>query len=946
MAARSREARELYEQLRALEQRARTARGRAGRPCSRRATSRALGRPPYSTKVADQRLSDWVPMKGDSDPRVPNGESSEGLLALVRLWSSWAGETLDERYWRDLLEKAQPVRSVSSEPTGPGRRIRGFTDPFALNVKVAIDTGGTPELPNPAPPPAPPLLPLYVGRKHDRWLSDVVKCVAEQGTGEPTSALAVLVGESSTGKTRACWEALSLLPSDWQLVHPLVPSPAEALIAVLDDIAPRTVLWLDEIHRFLGGDQGEQAAARLHEVLTDPRRGPLLALGTTRVGLEPDLIRPRRDRDRRDRHAQARALLVGKHRRVPEVFDEEDLQELRRLAAADPRLQEALEHAEQWQITQYLAGGRALVDRYETATALERALIESAMDARRLGHDTALPRLLLEAVLPYYLTHHQYDMVADGDIEHALAELSEPLQGTRGPLTPITVREPGRPRIPTDKVGLAEYLDQHGRKERRTEPLSAGLWDALTDHAARESLTALAESARNRGHLRLALRLLAAATEAGVSGAAPAAMQLMEEEGMHDDALLWCLPHAQAGDAAAMVRVAGLMETTRPDEAAAWYERAAEAGYRDGWLYGGLLRQRAGRHLEAEACFHRAVDAGVTHGHGALASLLEQMGRTEEALDHRRQQAEADGGYAVVETVALMRKRGDSGATILSWLLPRAAEEGREEHTPIPWAWSALLQHLALEATLRRRLRSLLDPGSQDDAVRSELTAMLDLAEEIAKGDYRNKGASAAEALRRQNRLEEALALYQAEAESGAGRRGVAAHVAALHEQLGRPSEAFTWYQRAADEGDVDALRQTGRLMTVTVGPDETFAWLKSCADRHAEEGYPDQRSTVAELLHAAGHTNRALDWLRCASRAGDPYAWRQYAELLRSAGRTEDAQRMLRYGWEPGGEISESWSAASPAAQRIGQVLTDVYEGPRSRCPSRRSRTSRELRP
>ncbi|WP_189844009.1 hypothetical protein [Streptomyces umbrinus] len=837
----------------------------------------------------------------------------------MRLWSSWAGEILRERYWRDLLEKAQPVRSVSSALTGPGRQIRGFTDPFALNVHEAIDAGGASELP---PPASLPLLPLYAGRRHDRWLSGVVKGVAEHGTGEPTSALAVLVGESSTGKTRACWEALSLLPSDWQLVYPLVPSPAEALIAGLDGIAPCTVLWLDEIHRFLGRDQGEQAAARLHEVLTDPRRGPLLVLGTTQPKLWLDLIRPRRDGDRRDRHAQARALLTGNHHRVPDAFDDEDLPELRSFATADPRLQEALEHAEQGQITQYLTGGRALVHRYETATALQRALIESAMDARRLGHDTALPRLLLEAALPIYLTHHQYDIVADGDIEHALAELSEPWHGTRGPLTPITVREPGRPLVSTDKVGLAEYLDQYGRKERRTKALSAGLWDALTNHAARESLTSLAESARNRGHLRLALRLLSAATDAGVSGAAPAALQLMEEEGMHDDVLLWCLPHAEAGDAAAMVRVAGLMEMTRPDEAVVWYERAAEAGYRYGWLYAGMLRQRAGQHLEAEACFHRAVDAGATRGHGALASLLEQMGRTEEAFAHLRQQAEVDGGYAVVETVALMRKRGDSGATILSWLLPRVAEEGRKEHMPIPWAWSALLQHLALDATLRRRLRGLLDSGAQDDAVRSELTAMLDLAEEILEGDHQKKGTSAAGALRRQNRLEEALALYQAEAD--AGRRDVAAHVAALHEQLGRPSEAVTWYRRAADEGDLDALRETARLMTLTVGPDETFAWLMSCADRHAEEDCPDQRSTVAELLHTAGRTNEALDWLRRASCAGDPYAWRQYAELLRSAGRTEDAQRMQRYGWEPDGEISEPWSAAPPTVQRIGHTRVD----------------------
>ncbi|MGW0559889.1 hypothetical protein ACWDZ4_04480 [Streptomyces sp. NPDC003016] len=908
MTRRSQDSRKLYEQLRALEQRAEAVLGRPDRRPSRREVSQALGKPPYNRRVKSQRISAWVPLRRDRDPQVPSERSSDDVLALVRLWSSWAGEEPDERYWRNLLERAQPIRKLRSAPAGSGRPIREFTDPFALEVHEAVDGGGADsDL---------PLLPLYAKRKHDQWLSDAVKSVAQREDGDQAGAIAVLVGEPFTGKTRACWEALRLLPSDWRLVHPLVPTAAEALIAALDDVAPRTVLWLDEIDRFLSGDLGERAAARLREVLTDLRRGPLLVLGTTRPEEWSTLFKPRRRGDRRDPHAQARALLTGKHHRVPDAFEESDMSELRRLAAADPRLQEALERAEQRQITQYLAGGRALVDRYETATALSRALIESAMDARRLGHDVALPQLLLEAAVRHYLTDRQYEMVADGDIEHAFTELGETWRGTRGPLTHITLREPAQPLLHTDKVRLAEYLDQHGRKTRRTNAPPAGLWDTLADYAARESLTALAESAREKGHLRVALRLLTAAAEAGVPRAAMAASQTLEEEGRCDEALLWCLPLADAGDPEAMSRVAGIMEMTRrPDEAVAWHRRAAEAGRSDGWLYAGLLLQDVGNHREAESCLRRAADAGVSGGPGAMAGLLERMGRTEEALAHYRQEAEADGGYAVIETAALMRKRGDSGATVLAWLLPRAGEEGRKGEVRIPWAWCALVEHLAEDARLRCRLRSLLDsegPEGKDAEVQIEWGTLLDQAEVIARGDHRERGTSAAEALRQEGRLEEALALYEEDAAAGGG-RDAAAHVAALHEQLGRPSVAAAWYRRAAEGGNLDALRQTARLMTAAVGPDEALAWLRSCADRFAEDGYPDQRSTVAELFHAAGRTDEALDWLRLASGAGDPYAWHQYAELLELAGRTEDARRMRRHGWEPDGEISAPWSAAPP---------------------------------
>ncbi|MFF5919273.1 hypothetical protein ACFY8C_13080 [Streptomyces flavochromogenes] len=899
---RSQESRELYERLRALERRAAGVLSRAGDRYSRRKVSQALAKPPYGRRIEGQRISAWVPTRGERDPQVPSDGSSDDVLALVRLWSAWAGEKPDERSWRDLLERAQPIRAPRAASTGPGRPVREFSDPFALEVHEAIDGGcAEAEL---------PLLPPYVEREHDRRLSAVVEGVTRQGAGEPTSAIAVLVGNSSTGKTRACWEALNLLPPDWRLAHPLVPNPAEALIALLDDAAPRTVLWLDEIHRYVGDDRGEQAAARLHEVLNDPRRSPLLVLGTTWPDEWWDLVRPRGKGDRRDPHARARALLAGKHCRVPDSFEGPDMPELRRLAATDPRLQEALERGEEGQITQYLAGGRALVGRYETATALERALIESAMDARRLGHGVALPKVLLEASVRFYLTAHQDEAVEDGDMEHALAELSISWRGVRGPLTPVTLRVPAAPRITTDKVRLADYLDQHGREKRNGKAPPGGLWDTLGDYAARESLIALAESAWERGHLRIAVHLLRAAAAAGVAGAATAASRMLEAEGRYDEALLWCLPLAEGGDPEAMSQVAGIMEQThQPVTAIAWHKRAAEAGCSGNWLYAGMLLLKAEDRREAEACLRRAADAGVYGAFGTLADLLKSTARTEEALACYRQEAEGRGGYAVIETVSLMRERGDSGATVLSWLLPRVWEEGnRKADVRLPWAWSALLDHLAQDAALRSGLRGLLVPGEEDQEARSWMAAVLDGAEEIAGGG-RREGVRAAEALRKEGRPEEALALYEREAADG--RRGAAAHVAALHEQLGRVSEAVTWYQRAAEEGDLGALRETARLLTALMGPDESFVRLRSCADRHAADGYPDQRSVVAELLHDAGRTDEALDWLRHASRTGDLYAWRQYAEVLEKAGRTSAAQRMRRYGWEPDGEMSAPWSAA-----------------------------------
>jgi tetratricopeptide (TPR) repeat protein len=105
-------ARALYDQLRALESRAKQARGSPG---TRREAARAAARPPYSTKLDGQRVSSWLP----EDPRqshVPSMRMADQVWALVRVWSDWAGDKPPDRgYWYGLIEKAQPARSLRAQ---------------------------------------------------------------------------------------------------------------------------------------------------------------------------------------------------------------------------------------------------------------------------------------------------------------------------------------------------------------------------------------------------------------------------------------------------------------------------------------------------------------------------------------------------------------------------------------------------------------------------------------------------------------------------------------------------------------------------------------------------------------------------------------------------------------------------------------------------------------
>ena len=315
-----------------------------------------------------------------------------------------------------------------------GWPLAEVTDPFALEVHRPVQ----PE----DPQPGLPALPAYVPREHDTELGSVVRAAAEGRSG-----IAVLVGGSSTGKTRACWEALQLLrdrPEPWRLWHPIDPTRPDAALRELPGIGPRTVVWLNEAQFYLDvadGGLGERVAAGLRELLRDPARAPVLVLATLWPQFWDGLTA--RPAGGADPHAQARELLDGHDITVPAAFTAAQLQRLSE--AGDARLAQAAAGAQDGQVIQFLAGAPELLARYRNAPPAAAALIHAAMDARRLGMGIGLPQAFLEAAAPGYLTDTEWDALGEDWLEQALAYTAVPCKGVRGPLTRIRPR-PARSR--------------------------------------------------------------------------------------------------------------------------------------------------------------------------------------------------------------------------------------------------------------------------------------------------------------------------------------------------------------------------------------------------------------------------------------------------------------------------------------------------------------------
>ena len=286
----------------------------------------------------------------------------------------------------------------------------------------------------------------------------------------------------------------------------------------LPGIGPRTVVWLNEAQFYLDPAEaglGEQVAAGLRELLRDPGRAPVLVLATLWPEFWDTLTARPAGGD--DRHAQARELLAGHDITVPAAFTPAQMSQLAQ--AADARMVLAARSAPDGEVIQFLAGAPELLARYRNAPPAARALIDAAMDARRLGMGAGLPQAFLEAAAPGYLTDAEWDALGEDWLEQALAYTAVPCKGVRGPLTRIRPRPARRaarhrgdqPAGMAAAAGplyrLADYLDQHGRAHRASQIPPAEFWSAAAAHAAPGDQAALGDAAHARGLYRDAAQL-------------------------------------------------------------------------------------------------------------------------------------------------------------------------------------------------------------------------------------------------------------------------------------------------------------------------------------------------------------------------------------------------------------------------------------------------------
>ncbi|MFI5951843.1 helix-turn-helix domain-containing protein [Micromonospora chalcea] len=811
--------------------------------------------------------------------------------------------------WRGAWERARTAHLP--RPFG-AVRIRD-ADPRWLGVHAAITVNGHDAD-----------LPRYVPRDIDTTVCRVLTTATRAG------GFVLLIGGSSVGKTRTLFEALRSTLPDWWLLH---PASSADILALLRSPPARTVIWLDELQRYLDGP-GRLTAANVRALL---RAGLILAGTMWPHEYEVRSARPYSpDADQAD----SRTLLdLAQAVVVASAFTPAELQRADQLAGDDPRLDVAVRAGEPG-IPQILAAGPDLLRRWEDAeNPIGGAIITAAVDARRLGMQAPITRAHLVQAAPGYLTRQQQAQAPPDWLDQALAYATETVRGAAAALTPDSGGVMGQVR----GYIAADYLVQRGFITRRTVVPPPAAWRALVTHADDPvDIQRLARSADARWRYCYAIGFYNRLAKAGDASAARRLAEIVAAStpeqaievlrpftdqdtvagkryelmaGANDcDGLRQA---AESGDLVAGCRLVSLLAAT--DLAQLRVAAAADNRLAIGWLVD---------HDGDEEHLHRLRDRandGDRLARGRLVEILADRGQVDLAIDLLAIGADQGDQLACGHLadllirhgrVELLKARADAGDPAAEAAIADQPVRGGHDACRIAGALADLGDHDRAIAILQAHAAALVELTDEylvdllvacdridllrDLAATGEWLSNIRLAElAAAAGDidqlHKLEGEGnwfatehLVDLLVRQNRADAAIEHLKTQSAAGndlaAGRLPELLLQAEREQELKERATADPWY---ASGSWARHLAATGRL-------EEAVRWLD---DQHGP-GQDLAASQLAEVLVNEGRLEEAIDVLRPFTNGmGDGPSASRLVDLLSHHRRLDDLRVEVNAG-------------------------------------------------
>ncbi|MFF3838294.1 hypothetical protein [Streptomyces sp. NPDC001930] len=393
-------------------------------------------------------------------------------------------------------------------------------------------------------------LPSYVLRDTDAELRAHLRHARDHG------GLVLVSGASTAGKTRAAAEAMWAELAGWSLLIPVVPQSLEHLAAARLDLT-RTVIWLNELHMYLGA--GRPQADAVTRLLALPDKPVLLAtirahqLSDLEEGTGQDAHDDQRDQPSHDREVAAVRGVLSRARRVrmERMFSAGEVARAEELSS-DTRLATALRSAGRYGVAEMLAAGPELLHLLQAHTDAAEghfggaALVHASVDVARVGWRGPVQTSLLRMLLPHYVPSGLRQEVDDALFDR---ELRWARRLRRGFSRLLVDDESGT------GVRAFDYLVDHAQARVPQPPVPTALWTALLDVATAEEALELGHQAQRwkEGDVAVAAwrKAVSSADQGVVARAAGELGRLLMDRADAEEALPCLLQAAEAGNGSA-----------------------------------------------------------------------------------------------------------------------------------------------------------------------------------------------------------------------------------------------------------------------------------------------------------------------------------------------------------------------------------------------------------
>jgi tetratricopeptide (TPR) repeat protein len=391
--------------------------------------------------------------------------------------------------------------------------VSDLDDPFELGVHLA-------------PPLSMPdgrvdRLPPYVRRDRSVELEEALGA----------SRFVLIIGESTAGKSRAAFEAMRTCLADHKFIRPAGKQDLPEALA-LAKRQRRCVVWLDELDRYLGVD-GLTAEMLTPLFAEDGRHRVVLA---TMRSHERARYSPRNGPGLSGSDLQAHRLAgdvlkLAREIRIERLWSAEE--RARALAEADDwRIHRALDHADRYGVSQFLAAGPQLFQDWQDARGSwpegrprGAALVNAAVDVRRAGLQEPVPISFLQELHELYLP----PAVRVESWEEALEWATQPLHSTSSLLVPAE----------QDRYLAFDYLADAYDETLGRPAVPDGVWQAVTAFVRPADTIEIAWAAYFRSDMRAAESALRRALDAGHYDAAVDFAAMMHSTLRSEDVINW-----------------------------------------------------------------------------------------------------------------------------------------------------------------------------------------------------------------------------------------------------------------------------------------------------------------------------------------------------------------------------------------------------------------------